>query len=102
VRLAESIIIPASGTATTSDNPTSKIIGVTADNVTIDGFTLNGDNPALTGAFQANGADFDVDMGISTQAPDNGNNISVKNNIIKNVFQFGIILGATGVTAKGR
>lgn len=98
-RVAEAIIMPKTGTATTGTAAT-KIIDVTADNVTIDGFTLNGDNPGLTSAFGANGANIDVDMGISCEGKDKGNHILVRNNIIKNVFQFGVVLGTTGGTAK--
>ncbi|MFZ1424399.1 MAG: HYR domain-containing protein, partial [Saprospiraceae bacterium] len=94
----EAIIIPATGVATGSSS--SSIIDVDVDNVTIDGFTLDGDNTTITGLLSANGANFDVDLGITTDAAPAGNNLIVKNNIIKNIYTFGVSMGSTGGTAR--
>ncbi len=93
-RGAETIVIPASGTATLAG--TTLFVTVSAPNVVIDGFTFDGDNPSLTSPFTANGANPDVDVGISSEAPTPGDGLVVRNNIVENVFQFGIALGSTG------
>jgi hypothetical protein len=68
-----------------------RIFNITADNITIDGITLNGDNPLLSSGYSANGADIDVDFAIVSMVspwlvvPDPvGDNIIIRNNIIKN------------------
>jgi hypothetical protein len=76
-----------------------KIFNITSDNVTIDGLTLDGDNPNLTSGYILNGADIDCETGISSHGgyagedPDlAGDNLVLKNNIIKNLMGYGIIM----------
>jgi hypothetical protein len=89
-RNAESIIEPA-----TSDpdpfSPTEELMFyMTADagGSTIDGFTFNGDNPALTSTVNFNGANVDAAEGIV--AWEGIANLQVSNNIIKNVSYAGV------------
>jgi hypothetical protein len=87
----EAVIYPASILIGDITYIGGRIFNITADNVTIDGITLNGDNPSLTSGYSANGADIDVDFGIVSMVspwlvvPDPvGDNIIIRNNIIKN------------------
>jgi hypothetical protein len=88
------------------------LIRVTADNVTIEGMTLNGDNPALAGNFSTNHGEFDIDFGIlsywspwyeypyTNTGPEGydpsgdlaGDNLKIKNNVFKNFKFVGIYL----------
>ena len=70
------------------------IIQPAANNITIDGLLLDGDNPALTGGSAINGVDVNIGCGIFN------NNVVVesiiaKNNIVKNVQIYGIGLFRT-------
>jgi hypothetical protein len=60
------------------------VFGVTAANVTIDGFTIDGDDPGITGIALASGDDTNSSYGVrpTTAAV---NNLNVSNNIIKKV-----------------
>lgn len=66
------------------------IILIQAPNVTVDGFTVDGDNTALTGGVDVNGADANAGQGITT-TPDGGSTgyalsgVTVRNNIIRNL-----------------
>lgn len=82
------------------------LIRVTADNVTIDGLTLNGDNPSQEGTYSTNHGAFDIDFGIlcywspwyedvGDHDPINdkaGDNLKIKNNIFRNFKIHGIYL----------
>lgn len=89
-RVTETIIHPA----TTS--PFGEIIKVQASNVTIEGFLIDGDNPALTsGILGTNGADLDAAEAVTVYV-DNVHNLTVQNNIIQNLTYFGVtIFGAS-------
>jgi len=76
-----------------------EIIQVLANNVTIDGFTIDGDNPDLTsGYIGTNGADLDAAEAITVYY-DNVNNLTVKNNIIKNQIYFGVTIFGSSYSA---
>ncbi|MBI3424585.1 MAG: putative Ig domain-containing protein, partial [Acidobacteria bacterium] len=77
VRGAESIV-------RTNGNQTA-VIGVTAANITINGFTIDGDDPGVAGSPLFSGDDSNVQYGVrpTTAA---ANNLTVNNNIIKRVF----------------
>jgi hypothetical protein len=67
------------------------IIDVQASNVTIKGFTVNGDNPLIsTGFTSTTAADIDIALGITRYVT--GNNTVISNNIIKNLSYFGVEL----------
>ncbi len=84
-RADEAIIMPATSMR-------DAVIDITASDITIDGFTINGDNPdVVTGYPGATPAiDPDVYDGISRYAP--GNNLVIQNNIVKNTAYTGITL----------
>ncbi|HMY76624.1 MAG TPA: hypothetical protein PLQ88_32695, partial [Blastocatellia bacterium] len=75
-RVAESII-------RTNGNQTA-VVGVTAANVTINGFTIDGDDPGVTGAALASGDDSNVSYAVRPTGT--VGNLTVSNNIIKKVF----------------
>ena len=86
-RVTEAIVHPA---VSQSD----AIFLVEADNVIIDGLTLDGDNPIVnTGWTGTNGADLDAFDGIGAYDPNNVISVSgleVRNNIITNLVYFGV------------
>ena len=97
-RTAEAIINP-----TTSDpdyNTGPIMVSLRAQNVTFNGFTLDGNNPNLTSGVIFNGVDVDAAEGIDM--PDNNftglNNPreTITNNIIQNIGDLGIALGGNG------
>ncbi len=63
--------------------------------VIFDGLMVNGDNPLTTSPFTANGANPDADEGISIT----GDGAIVRNCVVKNIFQFGISMGATSAAS---
>jgi hypothetical protein len=90
-RVAEAVIIP-----TTSDplnpgfaGPIVVTFGVSG--ITFRGFTVDGDNPALTSGVLFNGADVDAEFGIygtETANPD----VVIINNIVKNIGEISIFI----------
>ncbi|WP_187270942.1 HYR domain-containing protein [Neolewinella aurantiaca] len=85
-RITEAIIVPA---ASETD-----VIAVEADNVVIDGFIIDGDNPEITtGWTGTNGADIDAYDGIYVADPNNVivvNSLRVQNNIFQNLGFFAV------------
>jgi Calx-beta domain/Right handed beta helix region/Domain of unknown function (DUF4214) len=60
------------------------VFSVTAANVTIDGFSIDGDDPGVTGQPLASGDDANVQYGVRPTGA--GGNLNVSNNIIKKAF----------------
>lgn len=86
-RVAEAVLYPS-----TADIAFGEMIHISAPNVTIDGFTLNGDNPAITSGFTStNGADIDAAEGV-TVYEDNKDSLTVQNNIFKNLSYYGVTI----------
>jgi len=70
---------------------------VRAHNVTIDGLTLDGDNPSLTSGVVAGGADLDARNGIITDhSTGSFNNLTVVDTTIRNVYLRGIYASSGG------
>jgi ELWxxDGT repeat protein len=95
-RSSESIIMPAIANTALA----SAIMQPAADNIVIDGFMFDGDNPALTGGINVNGADANIGCGIYN----NGifaASLIVKNNIVKNTAAYGIGLFRSFVSSPG-
>ncbi|MBN3034668.1 MAG: right-handed parallel beta-helix repeat-containing protein, partial [Bacteroidales bacterium] len=93
-RVGEAIVYPA-----TADIEYGIIMEVTASNVTIDGFLLDGDNPALVSGFVCtNGADQDASDGIAVYS-DNVSNLTAQNNIIRNLSFAGVSLYGASFSA---
>ena len=86
----ESIIIPAVQTL----GLPGTIIQPAANNITIDGLLLDGDNPALTEGSLINGVDVNIGCGIYNNDIVAAN-LTVKNTIVKNVQSYGIGLFRT-------
>jgi hypothetical protein len=86
-RVLEAIVVPK-----TKAIASGEIFHVAASNVTIKGFTIDGDNPLLNSGFSStNGADIDAAEGITVY--ETGiNNLTVTNNILKNLSYFGVTL----------
>jgi len=75
----------------------SDIILVQADNVTIYGFTLDGNNPALTSGIVAGGVDIDARNGIITNHQIGVfNNLTVHHVTVKNIYLRGIYASSGG------
>jgi hypothetical protein len=84
VRVAEAIIHPL------TSSPFGEIIKIQATDVTINGLTIDGDNPNTTSTYLGvNGADLDAAEAITVYV-DNVNNLNVSNNIIENLTYFGV------------
>ena len=97
VRGPEAIVVPA-----TTDTAAGNVFAVTASDVTIKGFTIDGDNSSLTGGVVLNGVDVDAANGVSN-ADTFIDGLRVENNIIKNLYQNGVLgdLTAVGGTPSG-
>ncbi len=86
-RVPEAILVPAVKAIATGE-----IVHIAASNVTLNGFTLDGDNTALISGYSStNGADIDAAEGVTVY--ETGiNNLIVQNNIFKNLSYFGVTL----------
>ena len=82
VRVAEAILMPATSGPEYGAGE-SVMMEVQANNVTIAGFTFDGDNPALTSAKNANGANIDAVDGIGVYTVVSG--LTIARNILKNI-----------------
>ncbi|MFT3883717.1 MAG: right-handed parallel beta-helix repeat-containing protein [Gemmatales bacterium] len=86
-RIAEAIIRPA------SSNPdpfatTTAVVNITASNVTVDGFIVDGDNTTITSGVLVNGVDVDATDGIFSET--GVGNITVQNNVVRNTSYTGL------------
>ena len=86
----ESVLVPPETQAGLSMASyfSSRLIGVGAAGVIIDGFVLDGDNPALASGVDLNGADIDYASGILAYGDSAG--LQVRNNIIRNMQSGGL------------
>lgn len=91
-RGVESVLVPA-----TNDPVNGTMINILSSDVTIDGLTIDGDNPSITGTVSLNGVDINKGQGI-TRFVNNSvahNNIIIKNNIVKNLYRYGVFMQST-------
>ena len=105
-RVAEAVVEPAV-TETSLQNSTSGTIfrvgkANTSINVTIKGFTIDGNNPNLTGGRMLNGVEVDTGAGIvnSTDSFDTNPGafsatITADDNIIENLERYGVLIDTT-------
>jgi parallel beta-helix repeat protein len=75
----------------------SNIILVQADDVTISGMTLDGDNPDITSGLVRNGADLDARNGIiENHAAGSWDRLTVHDVVVKNIYLRGIYSSSSG------
>ncbi len=74
----------------------SSVILVQAANVTIDGITVDGDNPALTSGVVVRGADVDARNGIITNIDGKFDGLTVRHVTVQNVYLRGIDASSGG------
>ena len=116
VRVNKSLTLTGAGAATTTIYPAvslpnpcagsslcgsataaSNIILVEASHVTISGFTLDGDNPALTSGIVRSGADLDARNGlVENYYAGAFNNLVVHDTIIRNIYLRGLYAASGG------
>lgn len=91
----EAIVVPAvSGITWTND----AIFKVTASDVSINGFTIDGDNPLITTGYSST-TTADIDAGLGVSVGGTGiNNLKVSNNIIQNLTLFAVYGESTNTT----
>ncbi len=87
-RVAEAIIVPATSNPDINTGGQIMYLENAASGTTINGFTIDGDNPLLTSGVLMYGADVDVLEAIS--AYHGLSNVTVSNNIVKNLNYAGI------------
>src|SRR5262249_30976430 len=91
----------------TGGNPNANdLIRVTANNITIDGLVLDGNNPALgSSPVQVGTINIDARRGIQNSDANNNffdiNNLHVQNNIIQNLAQRGVELANNSTVSTG-
>ncbi|GGM78223.1 hypothetical protein GCM10010967_07370 [Dyadobacter beijingensis] len=96
-RPAETIVVP--GTNNSNEGIIVSVDGALTG-VEIDGFTIDGDNAALTGGVAMNGSDVNAAEGIA--ATGGVTNMLVKNNIVKNLNYAGVdIYNENGTATTG-
>ncbi|HLP95075.1 MAG TPA: right-handed parallel beta-helix repeat-containing protein [Saprospiraceae bacterium] len=90
----EAVVVPA-----TNAVGSGEIFHVEASNVTIDGFTIDGDNTLLvSGVTNPTGADMNAAEGVTIYV-DNKSNLKVRNNVFKNLSYFGVTLFGASFSA---
>jgi hypothetical protein len=91
--ISEAIIVPS------VHDVYGEIMHVTSSDVTIKGFTIDGDNPALpANNYGFNGADMHAAEGVTVYV-DNIQNLTVENNIFKNLLYYGVTLYGASFSA---
>jgi hypothetical protein len=90
-RGAETVVVPA-----VNDPNAGTVFAVTASNVTLDGLTIDGHNPGLSGGVSLNGVSVNAANGVSN-ANTNINHLAVRNNVIRNLNANGVLGDLTAV-----
>jgi hypothetical protein len=105
-RGAEATIVPPSNSPTYS--PQGVLVTLAADDITVNGFTIDGDNPSVGGGIAMNGADANAYFGIANEFNASivntaaANDATIANNIIRNLgegvdlYRFGLPGVSTG------
>ncbi len=90
-RVAEATIVPTVSDPLNLSFTGPLVVRLSADNITFKGFTVDGDNPALTSGVIFNGVDVDAEIGIYGTDTSNPRPVIV-NNIVKNIGENAIWL----------
>jgi len=89
----EALVVPA------VNDLYGEIFHVTSSDVSIKGFTIDGDNPTLpANGYGFSGADMHAAEGVTVYV-DNVNNLKVENNIFKNLLYYGVTLYGASFSA---
>jgi hypothetical protein len=89
----EAIVVPG------VNDVNGEVFHVTSSDVTIKGFTIDGDNPSLpANGYGFNGADMHAAEGVTVYV-DNVKNLNVENNIFKNLLYYGVTLYGASFSA---
>lgn len=91
-RVSEAVLQPTAETPITS---TTYVMYVTGGNVTINGLTIDGNNPAVTTGLDMNGVDVDALYGVYGANTDTEGPLTVSHNIIRNIAFYPFV-GFTG------
>lgn len=83
-RVAEAVIVPTASDPLNLTFTGPLVVRLSADDITFNGFTVDGDNPALTSGVIFNGVDVDAEIGIYGTDTNNPRPVIV-NNIVKNI-----------------
>jgi hypothetical protein len=96
VRNPEAIITPA-----VNDTLAGAIVVIDASDVTLSGFTLDGDSPSVVGGIQSGGADVNTAYGVTNDTTDFPAiaRVTVRECIIRNVSRTGVRFRTTGASA---
>jgi parallel beta-helix repeat protein len=100
-RVAEAIIIPTSSDPLEPTFGGPIVVTLSVSGVTFKGFTVDGDNPALTSGVSYNGADVDAEFGIYGTETSNPNAV-ISNNIVKNIGEIATWLNSFGAPGGAR
>jgi len=90
-RIAEALIVPEANLM--PGDPWTEVVNIKSDNVSFDGFTVSGDNPAITGYSYA-GMDLEKGQGVYSE----GSNITFSNNVVENATTMGFFAGGSQST----
>ncbi|HCE55768.1 MAG TPA: hypothetical protein DER05_12530 [Lutibacter sp.] len=90
-RGTETIVVSA-----TADPINRAVFILKASDITIDGFTIDGDNPMITSSVLLNDSDINAGFGIAKFIePTAHKNFNIRNNIIKNFYRYGVFIQST-------
>jgi hypothetical protein len=94
-RLAEAIVHSATSNPIDPGFTGPSVFSLGARDITINGLTIDGDNPSLTSGVVFNGADIDAEFGIYGPGLSDARS-TIVNNIVKNIGEIGIWITEVG------
>ena len=89
-RVAEAIIIPAASNPIDPNFLGPVVVTINGTGVVFNGFTVDGDNPALTSGVVYNGADVNAEFGIYGPDTPIAAQATITNNIVRNIGEVGV------------
>ncbi len=97
-RVPEAIIMPATSNPIDPGFFGPVVVTLNATGVVFNGFTVDGDNPALTSGVVYNGADVNAEFGIYGPDQPIAGQATITNNIVKNIGEVGVYMSEFGFT----